>query len=267
VAWRGLQPPRLETTGGAVYGANKKRMQKENKHGRQLKGAQDAGSQWETHQVKVTSTSAPQIQPPQVYRNSMCPTRRALSHPATGLLKEWATLGCPTRTGKPWTRDEVWEAVAHGPHQSALSPEALIHFAEEAAGKVRTKQAWIVLWDDIKDNPPKQMKISPIAAIPHTSKPIRSILDLSFQFPLKNGGILASINDTMEKLAPKGAIDQTGKCLSQIIHAFAEADPTAKVFMVKWDIKDGFWRMDCKEGEEWNFAFVLPQPEGEQINW
>jgi hypothetical protein len=46
---------------------------------------------------------------------------------------------------------------------------------------------------------------------------------------------------------------------------FAEADPTAKVFMAKWDIKDGFWRMDCKEGEEWNFAYVLPQPEGELI--
>ena len=76
-----------------------------------------------------------------------------------------------------------------------------------------------------------------------------------------------SINDTTEKLAPKGAIDQIGDCLSRIIHAFAEADPNAKIFMAKWDIKDEFWRMDCKEGEEWNFAHVLPQPEGELINW
>jgi hypothetical protein len=35
--------------------------------------------------------------------------------------------------------------------------------------------------------------------------------------------------------------------------------------MAKWDIKDGFWRMDCAEGEEWNFAYVLPQLEGEPI--
>ena len=35
--------------------------------------------------------------------------------------------------------------------------------------------------------------------------------------------------------------------------------------MAKWDIKDEFWRMDCREGEEWNFAYVLPQPEGEPI--
>ena len=103
----GLQPPRLETTGGAVYGANKKQMQKENKQRRQRLKAQDAGSQWETHQVKVTTTSAPQVQPPQVYQNSMCPTGRALAHPAAGLLTEWATLCCPTRTGKPWTRDKI----------------------------------------------------------------------------------------------------------------------------------------------------------------
>ena len=77
--------------------------------------------------------------------------------------------------------DEMWEAVARRPHQSLLSPEALAHFAEEAAEKVRTKQAWIVLWDDIKKNPPNQLKISPIAAIPHKSKAFRSILDLSFQ--------------------------------------------------------------------------------------
>jgi hypothetical protein len=70
------------------------------------------------------------------------------------------------------------------------------------------------------------------------------------------------VNDITKKTAPKGAIDQIGEALSCIIHAFAEADKNAKIFMAKWDIKDGFWRMDCAEGEEWNFAYVLPQAEG-----
>lgn len=35
--------------------------------------------------------------------------------------------------------------------------------------------------------------------------------------------------------------------------------------MAKWDIKDGFWRLDCKEGQEWNFCYVLPQHEGEPL--
>jgi hypothetical protein len=123
----------------------------------------------------------------------------------------------------------------------------------------------LVPWDEIKDDPPRQLKISPIAAIPHKSKAYRSILDLSFRLRLKNGGVLAAVNDTTVKSAPKGAIDQLGECLTRIIHAFAEADDDAKIFMAKWDIKDGFWRMDCREGEEWNFAYVLPQPEGKPV--
>ncbi len=35
--------------------------------------------------------------------------------------------------------------------------------------------------------------------------------------------------------------------------------------MAKWDVKDGFWRMMCEEGEEWNFVYVLPQREGEPV--
>eukprot|EP00956_Cyclotella_meneghiniana_P042491 scaffold248501_cov111-Cyclotella_meneghiniana.AAC.2 len=33
--------------------------------------------------------------------------------------------------------------------------------------------------------------------------------------------------------------------------------------MAKFDIKDGFWRLNARQGEEWNFAYVLPQREGE----
>ncbi len=180
----------------------------------------------------------------------MCSVGRAPQHPAAKVLQDWATFGCPTHTGKPWTKSETWEAVAQGPHRSALSPKAIAHFKAEVMEKVRTKQAHLVRWDDIKDNPPKELKISLIAAIPHKSKDFRSILDLSFHLHLTNGGVLASVNDTTEKMAPVGAIDQIGECLSQIIHAFAEADKDAKISMAKWDIKDGFWRMDCAMGEE-----------------
>ena len=58
-----------------------------------------------------------------------------------------------------------------------------------------------------------------------------------------------------------------GQALSRIIHAFAEANEDTKIFMAKWDIKDkdGFWHMDCEEGEEYNFAYVLLQEEGMPI--
>jgi hypothetical protein len=43
----------------------------------------------------------------------------------------------------------------------------------------------------------------------------------------------------------------------------AEDDKNIKIFMVKWDVKDGFWQMCSKAGEEWYFTYVLPQLEGE----
>jgi hypothetical protein len=180
-------------------------------------------------------------------------------------LAEWAQLGCPTKMGRPWTKDEIWQAVARGPLQSSRLQDALAHFAKESVAKVAAGQATLVLWDDIKDDPPPQLKVLPIAAIPHKSKAFWSILDLSFHLRLKNGGFLDSVNDSMVKMAPKGALDQLGHALCRIIHAFAEADKNAKIVMAKWDIKDGFWRMDCEAGEEYNFAYVLPQEEEKPI--
>jgi hypothetical protein len=174
------------------------------------------------------------------HQNFMCPNGRALHHPAAELLKDWATFGCPTKTGKPWSKSEICKAIERGPHRSALSPDAIAHFAAEADKKIQTNQARLVLWDTIEDNSPKEVKISPIAAIPHKSKAFCSILDSSFCLRLANGGFRSAVNNTTEKTAPAGAINQIGKCLARIIHAFAEADEDAKIFMAKWDIKDGF---------------------------
>jgi hypothetical protein len=159
----------------------------------------------------------------------------------------------------------MWEAVAWGPHQSLLSPKALAHFTEESIEEVQAGQAKLVMWDDIKDNPPAQLKILPIAAIPHKSKAFCSILDLSFHLQLKHGGFLNLVNGNTVKLAPQGALDQLGHALSRIIHAFAKSDDDAKIFMAKWDLKNGFWRMDCQAGKEYNFAYVLPQVVGMPI--
>ena len=37
------------------------------------------------------------------------------------------------------------------------------------------------------------------------------------------------------------------------------------MFQGKTEVKDGFWRYVAKEGQEWNFAYVLPQKEGEPV--
>jgi len=64
-------------------------------------------------------------------------------------LPEWATFGCPTRTGRNWSKDEIWEAVERGPHRSATLPDHIEHFAAEIKEKLLTKQARVVAWDNI----------------------------------------------------------------------------------------------------------------------
>ncbi len=140
---------------------------------------------------------------------------------------------------------------------------AIERFAEEVQDKVDKGQARVVLWDEIKGSHPRQIKVSPVAAIPHKSRAYWLIVDLSFALQLTDGGSLPSVNDTTTKLAPSGAIDQLGNSLKWIIHAFAEADNDVVILLEKWDIQDGFWRLNCQQGEEWNFSYVLPQAAGE----
>ena len=91
---------------------------------------------------------------------------------------------------------------------------------------------------------------SPIAAIPNKSKAFRSILNQSFTLKLTPHGCVPSVNKNSKKTSPKGAIDQIGHVLLRLIRAFAEAPDCAKIFQAKWDIKDGFGRLDFKEGGE-----------------
>ena len=110
----------------------------------------------------------------------MCPSGAALGHPAAPTLAEYATKGCPVRTGRQWTRAEIEAAVERGAHQSAKSDECMAQLKAEAEDKDRRGQARIILWDDIKKNLPPQLKVSPIAMVPHKSRKWRAILDLSF---------------------------------------------------------------------------------------
>ena len=260
----GLRPPQKMISNSAVLGKDKRTLRKQNKTRRiQATASQPPTSAWSTFNgefyipVDIVSLGPRDKQ--------MYPSGLAATHPAGPLLKEWSELGCPTMTGKPWTREEMVAAIVRGPHKSALSEAAILHFEQEIKEKVAAGQAKVILWSDISDNPPEQLKISPVAAVPHNSKPFHSILDLSFTLRLTTGNIVPSVNDTTTKTAPQASVDQLGHSLLRLIHAFAEAAPTDKIFMAKWDVKDGFWRLDCQEGEEYNFAYVLPQREGEPI--
>lgn len=260
---KGLEAPRLEN-GLRVCGVNKRQLRRENKARRiQLQQEQLEETYWSVFEGDFEMPEAKEEL--KKWRNMMCPRGLALHHPAAGKLLQYATGGCPTNTGRDWTIEEMTAAVERGPHSSALEPDAIEQLRGEIEEKVKAGQCKVVAWDDIKTNPPKQLKVSPLAMIPHKSRKYRAILDLSFRLRLKNGGVVQSVNETTTLEAPAGAIDQLGHSLQRIIHAFAEAGEEDKIFMAKFDIKDGFWRLDCQAGEEWNFAYVLPQEHGQPV--
>ena len=92
-------------------------------------------------------------------KGGMKPSGLALEHPAAAMLKEWATMGCPEMMRRDWTLVEMEAAIAEGPHELALTPDALEYFQKEVAKKVMCQQAWVVEWEATKHNQMKQLKI------------------------------------------------------------------------------------------------------------
>jgi len=129
---------------------------------------------------------------------------------------------------------------------------------QEALEKVAQGEVKIIFWDDIKHDPHPNLKISPLAAVPHKSRIFRAILDLLFRLQIDDV-LLPSVNDSTTQLLFHESMEQMGKVLWQIVATIASADPeNGDIFFAKWDIKDGFWQLVVSEEDVWHFCFVLP---------
>ena len=102
----------------------------------------------------------------------MCPQPPyATEHDAIPLLKGYAQNGCPVDCGEDWSLEQIILLLKRGPHRSANCKKAVRQLRQETADKVLHKYARVVKWGDIKENMPKKLKLSPVAMIPHKSKP------------------------------------------------------------------------------------------------
>ena len=189
----------------------------------------------------------------------MIPRNTALWHPAAAMLLDYAYYGCPVDCGPDWTLEQMEAAIARGSHPSAKDPEAAKACHDEAMQRVLDGCCRLVPWRQLRDNPPPNLKISPIAAIPHKSRKFRMILDLAFRLQVNHQRI-TSVNDASDKtLAPQHAMYELGNVIPRIIHTMANAPNTGIPFLFsKVDLKDGYWRMVVNKHDAWNFAYVLP---------
>jgi hypothetical protein len=71
-------------------------------------------------------------------------------------------------------------AIAKGPHRLTLQQETMAHLQMEVTEKEGKGAVWVVLQEDLKNKPPKQVKVSLIAMIPHKSRMYRAVSDLSY---------------------------------------------------------------------------------------
>jgi hypothetical protein len=189
------------------------------------------------------------------------PRNEALLHAAAELIDAYSKNGCPADCGPDWTQEHVEAALLKGPHSSANAPDALEALLAETDEKVKNGYARVLRYRDIMKNMPKNLKISPVAMIPHKSRSFRTILDLSFR--LRHlGKLMESVNSATVKQAPAESMVQLGNCVQRIIALLADNyDPSQPFLFSKLDIKDGFWRMAVNEEDAWNFCYVLPQAE------
>ena len=73
-------------------------------------------------------------------------------------------------------------------------------------------------WDDIKQNPPSNLKISPLAMITHKSRKYRAILDLSFALKVA-GWDIPLANKSTKETAPDEDTEKMGTVMTRIIEA------------------------------------------------
>ena len=196
----------------------------------------------------------------------MQPQDVARAHAFGPTLEEYSVKGVPVDCGENWSRETIEAAIERGPHQSALTPEALELFQEDVVNyQVKAGFCKIVKWDDIKDDLPPQLKISPVAAVPQVGRRPRIILDLSFGVRMGSEIIQQAVNATTATTSHPAALDFLGSSMPRILDFLAHAPSEYPVYLSKYDISDGFWRMVVAAGAEWNFAYVLPQEPGKPI--
>ena len=206
-----------------------------------------------------------------------------LAHPFGPELKEWSTNGVPVDCGKDWSMEAIMTAIERGPHPSATTPDAIKLFAEDITYQVQAGFSQVILASELLKNPPKQLKISPVAVVPQPNRRGRIILDLSF--PVKRhhrraiakelrslskkqrrtkNNIAPAVNDATHTTAPLAPVKLIGKALFELFEFMAVQALGEDILLSKIDLSDGFWRMIVSEEAWYNFCYVLPQPDGER---
>ncbi len=174
-----------------------------------------------------------------------------LDHPAAPLLRQWRDHGVPALSSSPpWPSHVKDSYVARGCHRSAAENS---DFLREEMSEFIDNRFWVVLpYALVRDMP--QLQLSPAAVKEERERKPRLLCDHSW-YP---------VNDDTLPHAPPEAM-QFGGALARIMRDVRHADPAhGPVYLSKYDIKDGYYRMFLAASDCPRLAIVLPLYEGEE---
>ena len=174
-----------------------------------------------------------------------------IDHPAAPFLEDLRTNGVPAKsTAPPLEPKERDNQFWRGAHASAEMNRAFVR--EEMAEFIECGYWTVLPYRLVKDLP--GLRISPLGVKEERERKPRLVCDHSF----------FGVNQTTALRTPPEAM-QFGGTLSRILHAVRHADPAyGPVFLSKYDIKDGFYRLFLDADDCPMLGVTLPRQEGEE---
>jgi hypothetical protein len=90
-----------------------------------------------------------------------------------------------------------------------------------------------------------------------------------YQVPEYNPSLITithkSVNELTVLQAPSQSVKEIRKVLPRLLQYMHDTPPGLHILFSKLDISDGLWRLIVQLANSFNFAYVLPQPNGEPI--
>ena len=177
------------------------------------------------------------------------PDLSQIDHPASAFLASLHDHGVPVHFDDPdWTLDQLDKAVSQGCNRSAevhkeFIAQEMLEFAQDGF--------WTILpYSKVRGLP--GLRLSPAQIKEERDRKPRFISDH------RSWGV----NDHSIQLAPKECM-QFGGALYRLLYKIRHADPAhGPVYMAKFDIKDGFYRLHLRPSHCPRLAIVLPRYEG-----
>jgi len=176
-----------------------------------------------------------------------------IDHPAIPLLRRWRDHGVPVLTSDlPWSTETKDLCIRRGCHQSAVQHN---QFLREEMAEFIENGFWTVLpYRQVRSLP--SLMLSPAAVKEERERKPRILCDHSWN----------PVNEKTLPHAPPEAM-QFGGTLQRILRRIRHADPKyGPVYLSKFDIKDGFYRLFLAANDCPRLSIILPlYPEEEQL--